>query len=215
MFASDNATLKLGDFGVAVRLPKTPGSLLKERIGTPAFMAPEMHQLPNNSKGYDQKVDVWACGVLLVFLLHSENPYVDKKDRLMRAELIKGEVPLWEKRSLMGLFTGADTIGDYLFGPKIHQPSDLAKQMVRSLLVPDPVNRCSARRARDHVWYVLVYYVSNKGTEQRGRQGRAVGGEQPDIYCQRVEIMVRCCQRVETMLMSTSCGMWECPSNIG
>merc|ERR1719379_625253 len=38
---------KLGDFGTATRVP--PGQLIRQKVGTPAFMAPEMHLLPARS----------------------------------------------------------------------------------------------------------------------------------------------------------------------
>ena len=50
--------MKLGDFGIAVRTK--PGNLLTQQMGTPAFMAPELHLLPRKSRGYDNKVDMWA-----------------------------------------------------------------------------------------------------------------------------------------------------------
>jgi len=48
--------VKLGDFGAAIKT--TPGKLVRNKVGTPAFMAPEMHLLPGRSPGYDNKVVV-------------------------------------------------------------------------------------------------------------------------------------------------------------
>ena len=63
---NDNAKVKLADFGIAARFQ--PGKLMKEQVGTPAFMAPEIHMLPKKSPGYDEKVDLWAVGVVMVRL---------------------------------------------------------------------------------------------------------------------------------------------------
>ena len=41
--------LKLSDFGLAVHLQW--GQRLIDKCGTPAFMSPEQHQLPHDSKG--------------------------------------------------------------------------------------------------------------------------------------------------------------------
>lgn len=41
--------LKLSDFGLAVHL--VWGQRLIDKCGTPAFMSPEQHQLPHDSKG--------------------------------------------------------------------------------------------------------------------------------------------------------------------
>eukprot|EP00913_Durusdinium_trenchii_P001380 g1277.t1 len=83
-----HARLRLGDFGIAVRFQ--PGKLLTEKLGTPAFMAPEMHMLPR-SAGYDSKVDLWAAGTFMVFLLALEYPFVDNKGSPKRFSLQRVE----------------------------------------------------------------------------------------------------------------------------
>merc|ERR1712070_477053 len=56
--------VKLGDFGTSCKIQQ--GKIVRHKVGTPAFMAPEMHLLPGRSPGYDHKVDVWAAGVVMV-----------------------------------------------------------------------------------------------------------------------------------------------------
>ena len=107
--SSDQVKIKLGDFGIAVRL--VPGRLLTEQMGTPAFMAPEMHLLPR-SAGYDNKCDAWALGVCMVFLLANEYPFVDDSGQLLRQEIIKGKLPLWDK-GFVNLFQQAQQIAGY------------------------------------------------------------------------------------------------------
>ncbi|CAD7969721.1 unnamed protein product [Amoebophrya sp. A120] len=107
LFAADLKTLKLGDFGVAVKVmtdfdttaygkSEQKVKLLRDRLGTPAFMAPEMHLLPGKSKGYDCRVDVWAAGVIFVFLLSNSCPFVDSDNKLMKKEILEGKVPIWD-----------------------------------------------------------------------------------------------------------------------
>lgn len=143
----DSVKLKLGDFGTAVFIKD--GGLLKDQIGTPAFMAPEMHLLPNKSSGYDFKVDVWAAGVSLVFLLASEYPFIDGSGRLLRNKLIQGDVPLWEGNAFQSLFHG---VGEAV-GMRRKKPSTTARDLVRRMLAPRRQNRPSAREALNHAWF--------------------------------------------------------------
>merc|ERR1740138_1464236 len=106
--ASSSVKVKLGDFGTALRLER--GKLLKDQVGTPAFMAPEIHLLPNKSGGYDHKVDVWAVGVCMIFLLANEYPFIDGQGRLLRNNIIQGDVPLWEANAFQNLFQGAQEV---------------------------------------------------------------------------------------------------------
>lgn len=55
-------------------LPPPPRSLLSDKCGTPAFMAPEQHLIPQRSKGYGLQVDVWAVGVSMYMLMFGGHP---------------------------------------------------------------------------------------------------------------------------------------------
>jgi serine/threonine protein kinase len=66
-FMISNGVLKLADFGLADVLPNE--GKLTQRCGTPAFMAPEQHDLIN-SGGYGMAVDMWAAGVILHMMLN-------------------------------------------------------------------------------------------------------------------------------------------------
>lgn len=62
--------VKLIDFGFACRF--TLGDTLRQQVGTPAYMSPELVQ----KHPYDGfKVDVWALGVLLYRMVYKELPY--------------------------------------------------------------------------------------------------------------------------------------------
>jgi serine/threonine protein kinase len=121
--ASTSVQVKLGDFGAAVRLPKD--KLLKDPVGTPAFMAPEIHLLPNKSFGYDHKCDVWSIGVCMIFLLVNEYPFFNGRGRLLRERLIKGGAPLWETNSFQNLFQGFQQAA----GIASKRPSKLARDL--------------------------------------------------------------------------------------
>jgi len=144
---SDDVKVKLADFGIAARLKQ--GELLKQKVGTPAFMAPEMHLLPNRSAGYDHRVDMWAAGAVMVFLLAFEYPFVDSSGQLLRQQLLRGDLPLWNADVFSGLFQRVQEAA----GIRRRRPSKTARDLIRLLLNPKRHNRLSASRALQHPWF--------------------------------------------------------------
>jgi len=61
--------LKLIDFGLAKRILRGTLAAPTPHIGTPAYMAPEVHD-----GNYDEKADVWSVGVILHVLLSGRFP---------------------------------------------------------------------------------------------------------------------------------------------
>jgi serine/threonine protein kinase len=143
---NEHVHVKLADFGLAVRLRS--GVFLREKVGTPAFMAPEMHLLPARSPGYNQRVDTWAAGAVMVFLLALEYPFVDGCGRLLKDRLLKGDLPIWNTDVFSGLFQRVQEVA----GMRRRRPSVLARDLVRQLLNPKGQHRFSAGRALQHEW---------------------------------------------------------------
>mmetsp|Transcript_3497 Transcript_3497/g.12326 ORF Transcript_3497/g.12326 Transcript_3497/m.12326 type:complete len:424 (-) Transcript_3497:1608-2879(-) len=64
--------VKIADFGYAAQLSK--GKTKRQTIvGTPYWMAPELIR----GSEYDQQVDIWSLGILLMELAEGEPPYMD------------------------------------------------------------------------------------------------------------------------------------------
>ena len=78
-------TIKVIDFGTAGK--KQKGKKYNEVIGTPFYIAPEV--LNNN---YDEKCDLWSCGVILYVMLCGDPPFYGENDDEIYAEILKGEV---------------------------------------------------------------------------------------------------------------------------
>lgn len=63
-----DGSIKLIDFGISIKLE--PGKSLSNRMGTPFYMAPEVIV-----GSYDQKCDIWSCGVILYIFLSGKPPF--------------------------------------------------------------------------------------------------------------------------------------------
>lgn len=82
-----NKNLKIADFGTACELE--PGKYLSHTIGTINYMAPEMFK-----KNYNEKCDIWSCGVILYILLSGKAPFKGKDKKQTIASIEKGEYTL-------------------------------------------------------------------------------------------------------------------------
>lgn len=63
-----NALLKVVDFGTSMAYD--PNVKMNQKLGTPYYIAPEVL-----SKKYNEKCDIWSCGVILFILLSGSPPF--------------------------------------------------------------------------------------------------------------------------------------------
>ena len=68
---STEGDVKLGDFGYAAQLT-TEQNARQTVVGTPSWMAPELV----SGSSYDQKVDIWSLGIVMLELAEGEPPYL-------------------------------------------------------------------------------------------------------------------------------------------
>jgi calcium-dependent protein kinase len=69
-----NQQVKIIDFGTARKFTK--GKKLRQVIGTPFYMAPEIF----NDKKYNEKADIWSIGIVMYILLTGKAPYFGNED---------------------------------------------------------------------------------------------------------------------------------------
>jgi calcium-dependent protein kinase len=68
LYDTESQLIKIIDFGSAIELPST--KKLSSLVGTPYYIAPEVL-----AGAYDEKCDVWSCGVILHILLTGKAPF--------------------------------------------------------------------------------------------------------------------------------------------
>jgi serine/threonine protein kinase len=76
-----NDQIKIGDFGLATRYSNT-GKLLKSKKieGTPLYLSPEQ----KNFKTYNEKVDIYACGITLYEMVSCFSTSMERFDEIMK-----------------------------------------------------------------------------------------------------------------------------------
>ena len=120
-------TIKVCDFGTAKICEA--GTLEKTKVGSPYFMAPEVFK-----KKYNEKCDIWSCGVIMYILLSQKPPFGGRNE-----EEIKNNVEI-------GIFD--------LDSPPFNQLSQSCIDLIKKLLTIDPQQRLSAEEALNHQWFI-------------------------------------------------------------
>lgn len=119
------ALLKLIDFGTSTIY--NPEEKMTIKIGTPAYMAPEVFK--NN---YNEKCDVWSCGVILFVMLSGMLPFGGDTEDEIREAVLNDDVSFADE--------------EWLF------ISGEAKAFIRRLLEKNPLARYSAAQALMDPW---------------------------------------------------------------
>lgn len=120
-----DSLLKLVDFGTSTVFD--PKEKMKQKIGTPFYIAPEVLD-----QKYDEKCDIWSCGVIMYILLCGRPPFGGQNDQQIMDKVKEGEVSFeaqeWEK------------------------VSKDAKNLILNMLNKDPNHRYSADQCLQDHW---------------------------------------------------------------
>ena len=128
-------TIKLIDFGTSDKLSK--GKMCKVQIGTPFYIAPEVL-----SNSYNEKCDLWSCGVILYIMLCGDPPFYGDTDDEIYASVKRGIVEYSEE--------------------EWDQVSKEAKDLINKLLVKNISKRLSAKEALQHEWIKNMDILNNQ-----------------------------------------------------
>ena len=120
--------IKIIDFGTSRKFK--PAQKLKAKMGTAYYIAPEVL-----NKNYDEKCDVWSCGVILYVLLCGYPPFNGKNDEIIFRKIKEGKF-VFQKEDWQGV-------------------SPEAQDLITKMLTVDPSQRLSAEQALSHPWLKL------------------------------------------------------------
>ena len=142
---TNDSELKMIDFGLSKHF--NIGELQHDMVGTPYTVAPEVLV---SKDGYNEKVDVWAIGVITYLLLSGDTPFggacADEDLRDVRQRILSGHVSFDEK--------------------VWERVSDSAIHFIKSILVIDPKMRPSVEELLKHPWLITMKRSSSISDEE-------------------------------------------------
>ena len=119
--------VKICDFGTAKICEA--GTREKILVGSPYFMAPEVLK----EEEYNEKCDIWSCGVIMYILLSQRPPFGGRNEDEIKRNVENG-------------------IYD-LISPPFNNFSRSCIDLIKKLLTIDPQERISAEEALNHQWF--------------------------------------------------------------
>jgi calcium-dependent protein kinase len=141
----DQNTLKVIDFGIAKRFDNSKGegpSTLRTKAGTAYYIAPEVL-----AGKYNEKCDVWSCGVILYILLCGAPPFAGDSDQEILEAVKRGRIS----------FNGVREFD------KVTQD---VKQLILQLCTLDRAKRINAETAVGHKWITTRQTLSASRNSQ-------------------------------------------------
>lgn len=146
----EKLVVKVIDFGISTNI--TPDQKLTLSIGTPYYVAPEVIE-----GQYNEKCDVWSCGVILYILLCGYPPFYGRDANSIYNKILKGEFSFNSK--------------------EWSSVSKAAKDLIKRMLQKLPVNRCSASEALSDPWIKSFHRGGQK--ENMGQPGKRSRSSSP------------------------------------
>lgn len=144
---AEDSNLKIADFGVSRALKK--GAKLHSTVGTILYIAPEV--LKNN---YNEKCDIWSCGVILYTLLCGRPPFYGRREAEVEDKILKGAYSFQSREGAM--------------------VSREAKMFIQKLLTYNPNQRYSASQALRDPWLQKIMFQNRKFTKKNLALGQDI-----------------------------------------
>jgi len=120
----DDIFIKIIDFGTSISIKH--GHLTQE-LGTIYYIAPEVFK-----NKYNEKADIWACGIILYTMLCGHPPFMGNKEDTIKNKILNGKLTFPEK--------------------EFKNVSNDVIMYIKQLLEYDPEKRLSAGQALENHW---------------------------------------------------------------
>ena len=121
--------IKIIDFGTATQFEH--GKKLTKFIGTSYYLAPEILK-----ESYDEKCDVWSCGVIMYILLSGYPPFNGNTN--------------------VDIYHNIQNNPPYFTGEEWKDITKEAIDLIKCMLTKHPVKRYSAEMCLNHKWFKLL-----------------------------------------------------------
>ena len=118
--------IKICDFGTSKMFEK--GAVQRKLVGSSYYIAPEVLK-----KHYDEKCDIWSCGVILYILLSGRPPFGGENDKEIMDRVSTGKYDLQSN--------------------PFNKVSKSCIDLIQKLLIMDPKKRINSQEALNHPWF--------------------------------------------------------------
>jgi len=118
--------IKICDFGTSKMFEK--GAIQRKLVGSSYYIAPEVLK-----KRYDEKCDIWSCGVILYILLSARPPFAGESDKEIMEQVAQGKYDLSSS--------------------PFNRISKSCIDLIKKLLIMEPEKRITAQEALMHPWF--------------------------------------------------------------
>ncbi len=123
---NDPSNIKLIDFGTSIKFHQ--GDVFNIPLGTCYYLAPEVIR-----RQYDEKADIWSCGIIMYILLAGYPPFNGENDLQIFKAILKQPIIFDQK--------------DWQY------TSSEVKDLVSKMLEKIPIDRISLDKVVKHIWF--------------------------------------------------------------
>ncbi|KAJ1989488.1 hypothetical protein H4R33_002040 [Dimargaris cristalligena] len=148
LLLDNHRDLKITDFGFANQFRKATEDLMATSCGSPCYAAPEL--VVNDGMYVGTAVDIWSCGVILYAMLAGYLPFDDDPTNPDGDNI---------NQLYKYILTTPLVFPDYI--------SSSARDLLRRMLVPDPIQRCDIRAIMAHEWLSAFSYIFDLPSQEQ------------------------------------------------